>query len=67
VAPRDPGEPLNTWALRETDGHTTLTVTMRYESHEARDEVLNSGMESGVAASYDRLDEILASMKQKEP
>jgi uncharacterized protein YndB with AHSA1/START domain len=61
-----PGESLNTWAVRETDGRTTLTVTMRYESGEARDEVLNSGMESGVAASYDRLDEILASMKSEK-
>jgi uncharacterized protein YndB with AHSA1/START domain len=58
-----PGESLNTWVLREKDGRTTLRVTMRYESREARDEVLKSGMESGVAASYDRLDEVLASMK----
>jgi uncharacterized protein YndB with AHSA1/START domain len=58
-----PGESLNTWLLREKDGRTTLTVTSRYESREARDEVLSSGMESGVAASYDRLDDILAPTK----
>ena len=55
------GESLNTWVLSEKNGSTTLKVTMRYESRQARDGVLESGMESGVAASYDRLDEILAS------
>jgi len=34
---------------------------MRYESREARDAVLKSGMEKGVTASYDRLAELLAS------
>jgi uncharacterized protein YndB with AHSA1/START domain len=56
-----PGESINTWILTEKDGSTTLTVTMQYVSRESRDEVLESGMESGVATSYDRLDEILAS------
>ena len=59
------GESLNTWILTERDGTTTLTVTMRYESRETRDEVLESGMESGVAISYDRLEEILASQFDK--
>jgi hypothetical protein len=31
-------------------------------SREARDAILESGMERGVAASYDRLDGVLASM-----
>jgi uncharacterized protein YndB with AHSA1/START domain len=53
------GESLNTWALTEEEGRTTLRVTMRYGSQKARDGVLESGMETGVAASYDRLDEIL--------
>lgn len=34
-----------------------------YESKSARDAVLKSPMESGVAAGYDRLDGILFSMK----
>jgi hypothetical protein len=34
---------------------------MRYESREARDAVLNSPMEGGVAASYDNLAKLLAS------
>jgi len=54
------GEALNTLVLVEKGGWTTLTQTMRYESREARDAVLKSDMESGVAASYDRLAELLA-------
>jgi hypothetical protein len=34
---------------------------MLYESREARDAAMKSGMEKGVAASYDRLDDLLAS------
>ena len=55
------GEALNTLVLVDKGGRTTLTQTMRYESREARDAVLKSDMESGVAASYDRLAELLAS------
>ena len=55
-----PGESLITTVLAEQGGKTTLTVTMRYESREARDTVLKSPMESGVAQSYDKLAELLA-------
>jgi hypothetical protein len=44
----------------ERGGRTTLTQTVLYESREARDGVLKSGMETGVATSYDRLEKILA-------
>jgi uncharacterized protein YndB with AHSA1/START domain len=57
-----PGEGLGTLVLTEQGGKTTLTQTMVYESREARDGILKSGMESGVAASYDRLEPLLASM-----
>jgi uncharacterized protein YndB with AHSA1/START domain len=56
-----PGEALVTLVLVEQGGKTALTVTILYESREARDAVIKSGMESGVAASYDRLAELLAS------
>ena len=56
-----PGESLITAVFVEQGGKTTLTVTMRYESREARDAVLKSPMESGVAKSYDKLAELLAS------
>jgi len=55
-----PGESLITTVLDEQRGKTTLTATMLYESRDARDGILKSGMESGVAASYDRLEELLA-------
>ncbi len=55
-----PGESLNTLVLVEQSGRTTLTQTMHYESREAREAVIKSGMEKGVAASYDRLDDVLA-------
>ncbi len=57
-----PGESLITTALTEHDGITTMTVTLGYESRAARDGVLESDMESGVAPSYDRLEEIVTSM-----
>ena len=56
-----PGESLITLVLTEKAGKTTMMVTMRYESREARDAVIKSPMESGVAASYDNLAELLAS------
>ena len=56
------GESLITTTLVEHGGRTTMTSTMLYVSQEVRDGVLKSGMESGVAASYDRLAELLASL-----
>jgi uncharacterized protein YndB with AHSA1/START domain len=55
-----PGEGLNTLVLVEHGGRTTLTQTMRYESREARDAVLKTGMQEGVTAGYARLDALLA-------
>ncbi len=55
-----PGEGLNTTILTEEDGKTKLTTTLLYESKEARDIVLQASMESGVVASFDRLDDMLA-------
>jgi uncharacterized protein YndB with AHSA1/START domain len=54
------GEAVATLTLTEKNGKTTLVQTVVYESREIRDGVLKSGMESGVAASYDRLAELLA-------
>lgn len=44
------------------NGGTRLTTTVTCTSAEARDAMLKSGMEAGMAASYDRLDPILAEM-----
>jgi uncharacterized protein YndB with AHSA1/START domain len=46
----------------ELGGKTTLTQTVLYESRDARDAVLKSGMESGVTASYDRLADLLSTL-----
>ena len=53
------GELLATVVLTERDGETALRMTLLFPSKEARDGALASGMERGVAAGYDRLDEIL--------
>jgi uncharacterized protein YndB with AHSA1/START domain len=55
------GEAISTMLLVEENGKTTLTNTILYGSKEIRDSVLQSPMEHGVAASFDKLeDEVLA-------
>ena len=58
-----PGEAVGTVVLKEQNGKTTMTTTVLYESKEARDGVLKTGMDTGVSASYDTLDGILASQR----
>jgi len=60
-----PGEAVGTIILVEQDGKTILTQTIIYESREARDIVLKSPMEQGMAASYNRLAEVLVSLGEK--
>lgn len=55
------GEGLGTVEFVERDGRTTMTQTLRYVSKDARDAVLKSPMEGGVAMSYKKLAEVLAS------
>jgi len=55
------GETVVTTSLVEQGGRTTLTLTLLYQSPEARDAALKSGMTEGVTASYDRLAGVLAS------
>jgi len=55
------GEALDTIVMTEQDGRTTCTMTVLYDSKEVRDSIVQSPMASGVAESYDRLDELLAS------
>jgi hypothetical protein len=50
-----------TTEFADREGRTEVTMTMKYGSKEARDGVLKSGMGSGVAVSYDRLEALLAS------
>lgn len=56
-----PGEPaVVTSLLTESEGRTTLTVTVLSPSREVRDAVIAHGMEHGAAESYDKLAELLA-------
>jgi uncharacterized protein YndB with AHSA1/START domain len=48
-----------TFTFEEHDGKTTLTTTSVFSTVEERDGVLESGMVSGAAETYDRLDEYL--------
>lgn len=57
------GEALNTLVLEERDGKTLMTSTARYPSKETRDAVVESGMESGAAETFDRLAELLATLR----
>lgn len=54
------GETMVTTLLHEDAGRTALTTTILYASQTARDGALRSGMEQGLAASYDRLAELLS-------
>jgi uncharacterized protein YndB with AHSA1/START domain len=57
-----PGEAHITTVLTEEGGKTTLTTTLRYESEEARDGVLETPMAQGLSESFDLLAEVLASL-----
>lgn len=57
------GEAMSTTLFVEQGGKTTLSVTMLYVSKVVRDAVLESGMEKGLVASYDKLAELLASQE----
>ena len=59
-----PGESQVTSVWIEQDGKTTLIATVLAASKEARDAVLESGMEHGAAETYDRLAELLASQQE---
>jgi len=54
---------IETMTLEEHDGKTTLTVVSDAGTKEARDAVLESGMQEGAAETYDRLDEYLDKLK----
>jgi uncharacterized protein YndB with AHSA1/START domain len=57
-----PGEALDTTVFEERRGITRTTITILYESQEARDTARRSGMEHGMAAGYDRLETLLPTL-----
>jgi uncharacterized protein YndB with AHSA1/START domain len=59
----DPGHvSIETLVFTEVQGRTTLTATERVSSIQARDAMLQGGMEQGAAETYDRLEEYLPSL-----
>jgi len=54
------GDSVVTSTLTETAGVTTYTIRVRYESKEARDAALKTGMTDGMEMSYQLLDQLLA-------
>ena len=55
------GENVNTTTFIEAGGKTTVTLRIECGSKEIRDTMMKSGMERGVAYSYDELEKMLAS------
>jgi uncharacterized protein YndB with AHSA1/START domain len=59
-----PGVPALEWmTLEERDGRTYLTAVSLAPSVEVRDMVVSTGMESGARETYDRLEEVVESLK----
>ena len=56
------GEAVGTVTFDEQDGKTTLTMTILYASKDVRDAVLQSPMEQGVAAGFNKLAELLPTL-----
>jgi uncharacterized protein YndB with AHSA1/START domain len=52
-------ETVNTTVLSESAGQTTITITVRYPSKEARDAALETGMKEGMNQGFARLDVLL--------
>jgi uncharacterized protein YndB with AHSA1/START domain len=55
---------LESLVFDEKDGKTVLRNHSVYQTVEARDAMVESGMESGVNEGYDQLDELLAKLRQ---
>jgi uncharacterized protein YndB with AHSA1/START domain len=59
----DWAETVNTLAVTESGGKSTLSVTMLYPSKEARDKAIGAGMKQGIAKSMDRLEQYVRTQK----
>jgi uncharacterized protein YndB with AHSA1/START domain len=55
-------ETLNTVVFTESQGQTTITITIAYPSKEARDAALKTGMKEGLDQSFANLDQLLATI-----
>ena len=59
----EPGSVVTSLLTREGN-KTRLTATVRYDTKEIRDMVLESGMSKGAGISYDRLEDLLAELSR---
>jgi uncharacterized protein YndB with AHSA1/START domain len=57
------GEALNIVTFTETDGRTTLEYLVRTATKELRDTMAESGMETGVQAQMDLLEQVARSLR----
>ena len=55
-------EALNSTTLDEVDGVTTMTTLVRHARREHRDAHIESGMESGMQVSFDRMEDLVRSL-----
>jgi uncharacterized protein YndB with AHSA1/START domain len=53
-------ETVNSLVLTESEGRTTMTLTITYPSKEAREAALQTGMKDGMEMSFHRLDQLVA-------
>ncbi|MEP6759705.1 MAG: SRPBCC family protein [Actinomycetota bacterium] len=53
---------MDTLTLEEHDGTTTVRTNSLFQSVEARDAMVQSGMADGMSEGYDRLEELLAKL-----
>jgi uncharacterized protein YndB with AHSA1/START domain len=58
------GESVVTQLLTDENGKTRFTLTALYPSKEVRDMVIKTGMETGAAISYDRLEDLVAELQR---
>ena len=61
-----PGEALVTVRFAGVGTTTKLTMTISFDSKEAKDQAASSGMEQGIEASFDRLTELLAAQSGRD-
>lgn len=60
------GEALITVTFSEEDGRTTMTMLTEMESREARDGLIESGMEGGLQEGLDLIEEIAIELAESE-
>ncbi len=59
------GNQVETHEFAESGGITTMRITQAYDSKDARDGALASGMEQGMEAGFEQLDAVLARYEAK--